>query len=153
MKNLNLIILICAIAFASCKTQKIAPRPQPVAPPAATTAPAPAPAPAAAPKATKPVNVAAKEERVSAATGETANYGTNKFFVILGSFSVLENAKRLKQTLASEGFSPVILINENGMYRVCGNSYAGESDARARIADVREKFPKYSDIWLLIKKQ
>ncbi len=71
----------------------------------------------------------------------------------MGSFSVLENAKRLKATLTEENFHPVILMNESGMYRVCGNSYAEEAAARAKIADVRGKFPKYSDIWLLIKKQ
>jgi len=39
------------------------------------------------------------------------------------------------------------------MFRVCGNSYSDENEARARIAEVRANFPKYSDIWLLIKKQ
>lgn len=151
MKNLNLLLLLFAISLVGCKTQKIAPRPQPVAQQPA--APAPVAAPSTAQKAAKPVNVSSKEERFSAAKGETADYGANKYFVILGSFSVLENAKRLKETLAAENFHPVILMNESGMYRVCGNSYADESAARARIADVREKYPKYSDIWLLIKKQ
>ena len=71
----------------------------------------------------------------------------------MGSFSVLENAKRLKETLTTENFHPVILMNDSGMYRVCGDSYAEESAARAKIAEVRSSFPKYSDIWLLIRKQ
>lgn len=150
MKNLNLLFLLFVVIMAACKTQKIAPKPQPVA--QETVAPA-APAPTAPQKATKPAAISSKEERFSSVSGETIDYGSNKFFVILGSFSVLENAKRLKATLATEGFNPVILMNENGMYRVCGNNYAEESAARARIADVRTKFPKYSDIWLLIKKQ
>lgn len=148
MKNLNLLFLLIALSLAGCKTQKIAPKPQPVAQESAAPSTA-----APAPKQAKPANVASKEERFSVAEGETANYGTNKFFVIMGSFSVLENAKRLKETLINENFKPIIVMNENGMYRVCGNSYDEESAARARIAEVRGSYPKYSDIWLLIKKQ
>jgi cell division septation protein DedD len=148
MKNLTLLLLVVVVSLVGCKTQKIAPRPQPV--PQESAAPAPAPSSS---KTTKSGNVSSKEERFSTAQGETANYGSNKYFVILGSFSVLENAKRLKETLKSEGFNPVILMNESGMYRVCGNNYSDESSARAKIAEVREKYSKYSDIWLLIKKQ
>lgn len=153
MKNLYLFLLLFAVVLAGCKTQKIAPKPQPIAQQSAAPAPAPAPAPAAAQKAAKPTNIASREERFSTASGETVDYGSNRFFVILGSFSVLENAKRLKETLTNEGFQPVILKNESGMFRVCGNNYAEEAAARARIAEVRAKFSKYSDIWLLIRKQ
>ncbi len=144
MKNLRLMLLLLAVSLAGCKTQKIAPKPQPVA--QETAAPSKAPA-------AKPASVSSKEERFSTASGETANYGSNRFFVIMGSFSILENAKRLKETLIAENFQPGILVNESGMFRVCGNSYAEEAAARARIAEVRTKFPKYSDIWLLIRKQ
>ena len=153
----NLLILLLVVSFIGCKTQKIAPKPKPVAQAAATPKPAPAPAPSAAPsgdqKSAKPTAITSKEERFTAVQGEKADFGSNKYFVILGSFSVLENAKRLKETLTSEGFHPIILINENGMYRVCGDNYSEEAAARARIADVRGKLPKYNDIWLLIKKQ
>lgn len=149
MKNLNLLFLLLVVLMVGCKTQKIAPKPQPVAQETVN----PVVTPSAAQKAGKPAAISSKEERFSAVNGETIDYGSNKYFVILGSFSVLENAKRLKETLASEDFHPVILMNESGMYRVCGNSYAEESAARARIADIRAKFSKYSDIWLLIKKQ
>jgi cell division protein FtsN len=152
MKNLNLFLFLLAVTLVACKTQKIPPKPEPVA--QETVTPAAPVKPAATPKpAVKPTSVSSKEERFSAAQGETADYGSNKFFVILGSFSVLENAQRLKATLAGEGFHPVILKNESGMFRVCGNSYSDENAARARIAEVREQYPKYSDIWLLIKKQ
>ncbi|MEI7830187.1 MAG: SPOR domain-containing protein [Prolixibacteraceae bacterium] len=146
MKNLNLLLILLVVALAGCKTQKIAPKPVPVAQETVASPAAPA-------KVVKPASVVSKEERFSTASGETANYGSNRFFVIMGSFSVLENAKRLKETLKSENFSPVILMNESGMYRVCGNSYEQESAARAKIAEVRGTFPKYSDIWLLIRKQ
>ena len=143
MKNLLLLLILFAVAVVGCKTKQIPPKPQPVAQPASSTTQ----------KAGKPANISSKEERFSTAQGETADYGSNKFFVIMGSFSVLENAKRLKETLTAENFKPVILKNETGMFRVCGNSYADESEARGRIAEVRTNYPKYSDIWLLIKKQ
>jgi cell division septation protein DedD len=147
MKNLLLLLILVAVTVVGCKTKQIPPKPQPVAQPAAQTASS------ATQKAGKPANISSKEERFSTAQGEIADYGSNKFFVIMGSFSVLENAKRLKETLTAENFKPVILKNETGMFRVCGNSYADESEARARIAEVRTNYPKYSDIWLLIKKQ
>ncbi len=153
MKNLSLLLILVVLVLTACKTQKIAPKPQPVTQEKNTPAVVAAPIPAPKANTVKPAAVASKEERFSTASGEVADYGTNKFFVIMGSFSVLENAKRLKETLTSENFHPVILMNDSGMYRVCGNSYAEESAARARIAEVRSSFPKYSDIWLLIRKQ
>jgi cell division septation protein DedD len=152
MKNLNLLLILFLLILAGCKTQKIAPKPIPVA--SQVAAPVVAAPQATAPsKPVKAGNISSKEERFSTATGETADYGSNKYFVIMGSFSVLENAKRLKETLTTENFHPVILKNETGMFRVCGNSYAEEAAARARIAEVRAQFSKYSDIWLLIRKQ
>lgn len=76
---------------------------------------------------------------------------SNSFFVIVGSFSQLENAKRFRETLLAEGFTPIILHSETGNYRVCINSYKGEQEARSRVVQVRLAFPKYSDAWLLIK--
>jgi len=149
----NLILLLLVLSFVGCKTQKIAPKPKPVAQESVSPAAVPAATPSATQKSAKPAAIASKEERVTAVQGENTDYGTNKYFIILGSFSVLENAKRLKETLVAEGFHPLILINENAMYRVCGDNYAEEAAARTRIADVRAKLPKYSDIWLLIKKQ
>ncbi|HEY5511896.1 MAG TPA: SPOR domain-containing protein [Prolixibacteraceae bacterium] len=146
----NLILMFLVLSFVGCKTQKIAPKPKPVA--QETVSPAAATS-SAAQKNTKPVAISSKEERFTTVQGEKADFGANKYFVILGSFSVLENAKHLKETLATEGFHPVILINENGMYRVCGDNFSEEIAARTRIAEVRGNLPKYNDIWLLIKKQ
>jgi cell division protein FtsN len=146
MRNLKILLLVSVISLASCKTQRIAPKPEPVVQETVAKS-------EVSTKPSKSAPVASKEERFTVAKGENADYGDNKYFVILGSFSVVENAKRLKETLASENFHPVILLNENGMYRVCGNSYADEGMARSRIAEIREKFTSYKDVWLLIKKQ
>jgi len=53
----------------------------------------------------------------------------------------------------AEDFFPGILINEAGLYRVSVNSYDDEGVARSRVGEIRQKYPKYSDLWLLIKKQ
>lgn len=75
----------------------------------------------------------------------------NTYFVILGSFGKLDNAKTFREDLLNEGFSPIILHSETGYYRVCVNSYKKEMDARARVTEIRQAFPKYADLWLLIK--
>lgn len=75
----------------------------------------------------------------------------NGFFIIVGSFSSMENAKNFRQTLISEGFSPIIVQSETGFYRVTVDSFNNETDARRRLLQIRESFPKYADTWLLIK--
>jgi len=76
----------------------------------------------------------------------------NSYFVIIGSFGILDNAKNYRQTLISEGFTPIILqSNESGHYRVCVNSFKDEMDARERVRQIRRDFEKYYDTWLLIK--
>ncbi len=98
----------------------------------------------------KPIAIRKEQVSFTNQTDQTANAG-NTFFVILGSFSQLDNAKNYRTTLIDEGFTPIILHSETGYYRVCVNSYKSESEARGRVAQVRNAFPKYSDVWLLIK--
>ena len=104
------------------------------------------------PKATdeKPISVR-KEQVTFTQQADKSQNESNSYFVIIGSFSQLENAKNYRETLLSEGFTPIILHSETGYYRVCVNSYNNEQEARTRISQVRQAFPKYSDIWLLIK--
>lgn len=83
---------------------------------------------------------------------DAAKYQGSSFFVIIGSFSSLENANKYKQELIPQGFNPIVLHSETGYYRVCVNSYANETAARQRVAQIRNDFPKYADTWLLIKK-
>lgn len=76
----------------------------------------------------------------------------NSYFIIVGSFSSLENANRFKGELAPKGFSAIVLHSNTGYYRVCVNSYASEQSARVRISQIRSEFPEYNDCWLLMKK-
>lgn len=98
----------------------------------------------------KPIAVRKEQVSFTEQVDQSANAG-NTFFVIIGSFSQLDNAKNYRTTLLDEGFTPIILHSETGYYRICTNSYKSESEARSRVSQIRQAFPKYSDVWLLIK--
>ncbi|MGV8826855.1 MAG: SPOR domain-containing protein [Breznakibacter sp.] len=94
--------------------------------------------------------VVVKQEKVKVIETQ-ANEKAGKYYVIIGSFKVLENARNFRQQLVAEKFAPSILENENGLYRVSVASYDDESMARARIADIRSQYEKYADVWLLVR--
>ncbi len=96
----------------------------------------------------KPIVI--KEEKVKIIESNDDNF---KYYVIIGSFKVLENARNYKSTLSSEGFTPVILENENGLFRVSVAAYNEETDARSKVGFIRNKYEKYNDTWLLIRKR
>lgn len=146
MKALKILFLFIVVLAVGCKTQKIAPKPEPVKEETTVSTPAPSSS------TTKSSTVKSKEEKVTAAQGEASDFGSKRFYVILGSFSVYENAQNFKKQLMQENFQPGILVNENGLYRVSVNSFDDETMARSRVAEIRQKFTKYSDVWLLIKK-
>ncbi|MCX6228641.1 MAG: SPOR domain-containing protein [Bacteroidia bacterium] len=153
MKILSNLLILIVLMTVGCKTQKIAPKPQPVKSEAVVpetvkseTVAKPAGSSSAA------SSVKSREEHITAAKGEASDLGSKRFYIILGSFGVYENAQKFKKTLASEGFSPGILINEKGLYRVCAQSYDDESAARSKMGDIRQQYTKYADLWLLIRK-
>jgi cell division protein FtsN len=142
MKALNILLLVLVVLSVGCKTQKIAPMPEPISGKTKTqTTQATA------------TSVSSREESVYAAKGEASDFGSKHFYVILGSFSIQDNAQRFKKQLMAQDFFPVgILVNQNGLYRVSVDSYDDETQARNRIREIRQKFPQYSDVWLLINK-
>ncbi len=76
---------------------------------------------------------------------------TNNYFIIIGSFSYMENASGFRQTLLTEGFKPIIVQSETGFYRVTVDSFDNEAEARQRLLQIRQDYPRYADTWLLIK--
>lgn len=157
MKKITLIFTALVFLFSACKTIK-----QPAQSayttdntstkvftvPGSETKPADKPVQPVADE--KPIAVRTEQVSFTDQDDRSLNEG-NTYFVILGSFSQLENAKNYRTTLLDEGFTPIILHSETGYYRVCVNSYKNETEARSRIAQVRQNFNKYSDVWLLIK--
>lgn len=98
----------------------------------------------------KPISV--KSESITLSTEDQATYGSKKFFIIVGSFSSNDNANRFKQELTQQGFKPIILKSETGMFRVCVDTFNDETAARSRVQSIRTNYSKYADCWLLIKK-
>ena len=152
MKRIMFFVIMIVMAFSACKTSKKQPEVK-------YTPPETQPKVFTVPETTEAAKPAATDKSVSfrkesvtftEAADKTKNEA-NTYFVILGSFGQLDNAKNFRETLLNEGFSPIILHSETGYYRVCVNSYKGEAEARSRVAEIRQAFPKYSDLWLLIK--
>jgi len=71
------------------------------------------------------------------------------YFVILGSFRVLENAKKFQNQLRNEGFTPNVLQNDKGLYRISVYSYDDIDLARTKVVSIRSKHSKYADAWVL----
>ncbi|MBN1819376.1 MAG: SPOR domain-containing protein [Prolixibacteraceae bacterium] len=158
MKKTATFLLIILIAVVSCKTAKKATTSENAYEAALKQNPTPAKVfsvPETKTEVEKPDNtpITIKREDISFTQkeDETKN-NVNSYFVIVGSFSNLDNAKNYRQTLISEGFTPIILqSNTSGYYRICVNSFKNEMEARTRVHQIRRDFPKYYDSWLLIK--
>jgi cell division protein FtsN len=146
-------VIMIVMAFSACKTSKKQPEVKytpPETQPKVFTVPETTEAAKPAAAADKSVSLRKESVTFTEAADKTKNEA-NTYFVILGSFGQLDNAKNFRETLLNEGFSPIILHSETGYYRVCVNSYKGEAEARSRVAEIRQAFPKYADLWLLIK--
>ncbi|NLB26713.1 MAG: SPOR domain-containing protein [Bacteroidales bacterium] len=159
MKRVVIFALMLGMAFTACKSKKeVAQSPY-------TTDPSKQPKVFSVPAADKPAETVKEEPKIAekqpvAMRKEQVTFTSqtdkeqneiNSFFVILGSFSQLDNARNFRETLLNQGFTPIILHSETGYYRVCVNSYQFEGEARTRVAQIRQSFPQYSDVWLLIK--
>jgi len=154
MKRVLFFAFVVVLAFASCKSKKVTQSPYTDTTPRVFSVPGTTSTSQPAVNATVPESpVSMRSEQISFMQQEDriANE-SNSFFVILGSFSQLENARNFRETLIREGFTPIILHSETGNYRVCVNSYRGEQEARSRVAQIRQAYPRYSDVWLLIRR-
>ena len=162
MNRIVLLIVVVALAVGGCKSKKQMPQSEYTTDPAnqpkvftvpgtETTKEEPKEV-KEEPAQTKEEPIAMRKEQVSFTTQEDKTENeSNTYFVILGSFSQLSNAKNYREDLLNQGFTPIILHSETGYYRVCVDSYQNELDARTRVAQIRRTYPKYSDVWLLIK--
>jgi len=89
-------------------------------------------------------------EKFSMADGETNTSAFNKkYHVVVGSFSIQDNAKKLQQTLKNEGNDAIVVVNERGMFRVLIASFDDYTLAHNRINQISSRFP---DAWVLVQK-
>ncbi|HPS13656.1 MAG TPA: SPOR domain-containing protein, partial [Prolixibacteraceae bacterium] len=91
-------------------------------------------------------------EEVFLADGEDQSMAGYRYYVIIGGFSVPENAKKFKNELIGKGFTPVMLKAANGYTRVAVGETNSEPDARKQVLNIRQKFPEHNDVWLLRNK-
>lgn len=162
MRKLFIGAFAIVLLFSACKTKQMLPKQEATATetvskeePKVFSAPAAQPAPQQAAPVTRyesSTPVRSQSESFTFAQQEDASKYQGKFFVIIGSFSSMDNANRYKQELTPQGFTPIVLRSETGYYRVCVNAYNDEAMARQRIQEIRTEYPKYADTWLLIKK-
>ncbi len=156
MKKIVYSLLVILVAMAGCKSSRKAAT-GPYTPPVQQTGiPAVPPKVFTMPEAPAPAQVTQEEAavpvRYEAITfPQPQDQTTNNYFVIVGSFSYMENASKFRQTLASAGFKPIIVQSETGFYRVTVDSFSNEADARKRLLQIRQEYPQYADTWLLIK--
>lgn len=91
-----------------------------------------------------------RNEKFSLAEGETNTAAFNsKYHVVVGSFSIQQNAKNLQRSLNSEGNNALVVVNEQGMFRVLIASFNEYTQARERINQINTRFP---DAWVLVQK-
>jgi len=70
--------------------------------------------------------------------------------IVIGSFSVQENAQRLTKSLQPD-YHPIIVINEKGMFRVIIASFDSYNVARDELVNsIKYKFP---DAWILTQRR
>ena len=86
-----------------------------------------------------------RQERLTVMNGGTLQ----AFNVVCGSFSSVDNANNLRNTLVSKGYSAQVAQNpETGMYRVIAASF----DDRATAVQSRDQLRgTYPDAWLLYR--
>lgn len=94
-------------------------------------------------------NEVTRNESFTLAEGD-ASALNSKYHVVVGSFKSQTNAKGLQNTLNSEGNKALVVINEQGMYRVIIASFNEYSQAKSRIAQIQNRF---ADAWVLVQKR
>lgn len=157
-KKLTLgLALIAALAFVSCKSSESSykkayekAKAQEMARANTTdqveTAPVSVTPVVTTPVATPEANSANdRQERLTVMNG-----GTLKAFnVVCGSFSSVDNANNLRNTLVAKGYSAQVAQNpETGMYRVIASSFDDRASAVASRDQLRGTYP---DAWLLYR--
>lgn len=147
MRKVFLILTILVFSFSACKTSKHATK-SAYEPAIEKTVIKELPAPSVvkekvkAPETEAPIVM--KTEQV---TIEKSNdQKLYAFYVIIGSFSMTENAHKLQDQQMAKGMPAVVLKSETGMLRVASLGTDSESDARSKIGQIRNQFP---DAWLL----
>ena len=82
---------------------------------------------------------------------DSSNRTMYGYYVIIGSFRNIDNARKYHADMVTKGFTSEILENEDGLYRISVGGYDEESVARSKIAGIRTTFEEHADVWLLVR--
>ncbi|MDX2174508.1 MAG: SPOR domain-containing protein [Bacteroidota bacterium] len=99
------------------------------------------------------VNVATENQNLAIATKNvttsrsnlTNNSETHAYKIVLGCFSLLENAERLKKTLQNKNVDATVSNNKKGLYVVSNGNFATKEDAVEQLAQIKSSYP---DAWI-----
>ena len=88
------------------------------------------------------------ENNINITSSENSQLIRKKIYIIVGSFSDLNNAQALTKQLKKRGFpnTQIIEQNENGLIRVSVDSFYTEEEAQAILANVKTQL---SSAWIL----
>lgn len=75
----------------------------------------------------------------------------NAYAIVVSSFRQSTNARSLRDRLIADGYPAVVMQNADGMYRVIISSYVTLEEARREREKVVERYPHFTNTWLLIQ--
>lgn len=148
MRNIAFVSIILIMVGFACKT----PKPSIYQPPVEQVEAVIEPEATVAIEKMPETPIMMKTEEVTLANEENIGEKMFDYYVILGSFQLLENANKLQAELKNKGNISVVLKSAAGMYRVAVKGTNSEFEARNLIGEIRVKSPEHSDVWLLKKK-
>ena len=151
-----LLVAGCLLFICSCKSKEVAVQvatPAPVEDVVVIAPPPPPPQIEETPivEVVSTTDVTVRTESVTP-VDRSASQTLFGFYVIIGSFRQIANARQYTNELTAKGFSPEILASENGLFRISVGGYNVENAARAQIAEIRARHAEHRDVWLLVRR-
>ena len=144
-----LALAIVAMTGTACKSkQKVAEIKGADIPAASTTATTPSTTVNTTPEVVSYEQEVTRNESFTISDGDAAALKF-RYHVVVGSFKSQTNAKGLQSTLLSEGNKAIVVVNEQGMFRVLIASFNEYYQARAKINEIKTRF---ADAWALVQK-
>lgn len=162
MKKGTVYLLVAVLSLASCKSsesaykqayEKAIQNDEPKTETTVVSQPVSAVQVQEEPKEVEIASVPVREEKVSVVSGGNA---VKAYSVVCGSFSLKTNADALRDRLAGDGYSAIVVVNEAGKtYRViCSSHDTKEEAVRARNA-FKARYPDNNDFqnsWILFNR-
>ena len=90
------------------------------------------------PKLADKKNTKKTTEKIS--TAVQANDGSNKSFIILGTFSEQVNAINLLDKLVTQGVKSASILERDGKFSVCYGSFPTKAEASSKLSDAKSAF-------------